>query len=400
MTAEEQKTLERASLVLLRAAAEQKGPQKVLDAAYELLGLPIELNDMAFQLIASAGAPEELRERLHQEEDKDLSDMRGWMQRVNDSREPVIDETGVPYRVMGLDVHIRGAAVAKLAVFETSRPFRETDAGIAKLLASALACVLGREEERLPDRSLANLVRDLISGIVPPSEVERLQPLLGIAPEKTRYIMVMEEPEKNTAVYPLLMNRCFHRLSGTAAVLGDTLVCLLEEEQRREELEAFLGENRIRGGLSRSFLRLSQLRDHYLQAAFALKQARREEKILVEYGDCLARDAAEHCLRDRGPESFCRPEVLRLWEYDRIHGTDYMETLQSYCQSLCSVTETARAGFLHYNTVKYRLKAIRDITGMEELRGQDIFEFWLSFRLIEMKEPAAGPFSLDIPGKG
>lgn len=399
MTAEEQKTLERASLAFLRAAAEQKGPQKVLDAAYELLGLPIELNDMAFQLIASAGTPKELKEQLHQEEDKDLSDMRSWMQRVNDSREPVIDEMGVPYRVMGLDVHIRGSAVAKLAIFETSRPFRETDAGIAKLLASALACVLGREEERLPDRSLANLVRDLISDIVSPSEVERLQILLGIAPEKTRYILAMEEPEKNTAAYPLLINRCFHRLSGTAAILGDTLVCLLEEERSREELEAFLRENRLRGGLSGSFLRLSQLRDHYLQASFALEQAGKDGQLLLEYGSCLARDAAKHCLRDRSAESFCRPEVLRLWEYDRAHGTDYMETLQCYCQNLCSVTETARASFLHYNTIKYRLKVIRDLTGMGELRGQDIFEFWLSFRLLGLREPAAGPLPLDIPGE-
>lgn len=40
MTSEEQRTVDHAARALLMAAAEQKGAQRVLDTAYELLGLP------------------------------------------------------------------------------------------------------------------------------------------------------------------------------------------------------------------------------------------------------------------------------------------------------------------------------------------------------------------------
>ncbi len=400
MTAEEQRTVDHAARSLLMAAAEQKGAQRVLDTAYGLLELPILLNDQVFHPIAWVGPEGFGPERMRRKDSGDSVKMRQWMQKVKASHgEPIIDEDGDPYRVMCCDVHVRGIEVAKLSIYEL-RPFRPTDPAVLKLLSRALACVLGEDEGRPPEQRMGNLMRNLLQGEMSSAEIERALVLFQIPKERKRQVLVLRDIQGDSIDYPSIETRCFYQLGGTAITLGDRVVCLLEEERDREIIARFAEKNRMRGGLSDLFLPLPGLRDHYAQGLFALSQAEHEKKILLEYRDCLARDVAEHCLRDRGVESFCRPEILRLWEYDRNHGTDYMETLQSYCQNLCSVTETARASFLHYNTVKYRLKVIRDIADMGELRGQDIFEFWLSFRLLGLKEPSIDPLPLDIPEKG
>lgn len=392
--------MDHAARALLMAAAEQKGAQRVLDTAYGLLELPILLNDRVFHPIAWAGPEGFGPEKMRRKDGSDSVKMRQWMRKVKASHgEPIIDEDGAPYRVMCCDVHVRGIEVAKLSVYEL-RPFRPTDPSVLKLLSGALACVLGEDEGRLPEQRMGNLMRNLIQGEMSPAEMERALTLFQIPRERKRQVLVLRDTQGDSIDYPSIETRCFYQLGGTAITLGDRVVCLLEEERDRETIARFAEKNRMRGGLSNPFFPLTGLRDHYAQGLFALGQAERERKILVEYRDRLGRDVAAHCLRDREAESFCRLEVLRLWEYDRTHGTDYMETLRCYCQNLCSVTETARAGFLHYNTVKYRLKAIRDITGMGELRGEDLFEFWLSFLLLEGKGEPEAPPPLDIPGKG
>lgn len=393
MTEDESLTA-RAATLFLRAAAEQNGVQPILDAAYELLGFPIELIDTVFQPIAQCGEDISERDGLHREEGKSSKTMRGWMRTVQGSEEPVIDDSSRPYRVMCYDVRVQGAELAKLAVFEKGRRFRESDFEIVKLLASALACVLGENVNHLPDRSVFDLVRDLIEGKISDREAERLSKLFGVKREAERYLLVMKDTEGSTAGYPLLVSRCFHRFGGTAVILGETVACLLEGEYTEVELAAFLEENALRGGLSRRFSTLSRLRDHYFQAELALRRAEAEGKNLLPYGRCLARDVVDHCMRDRSAESFCRPEVLKLREYDCANGTELLSTLECYCRKLGSVTETARASFLHYNTIKYRMKTIRELTGMEELDGEALFEYWLSFRFLEAEEEQQGGYSV------
>lgn len=389
MTAEEQKTVDRAARVLLAAAAEQKGPQQVLSAAYELLGLPINLTDLVFHNIAWAGPKGFGPDSIHHEHHGDLQEMRRWMRKVKASKgEPIIDEDGDPYRVMCCDVCVQGLEIAKLSMYEL-RPFLPSDREILKLISGAVACVLGTGAGRTLDQRMGNLMRNLIAGEMDPAGADRTLELLELPRQGDKRVLVLRDLQGDSVDYPRLEAQCFYQLGGPAITLGDKVVCLLEGERDRSELTRFARKNRLCCGLSNSFLSFAQLRDYYVQGLFALGRAEREGKPLAEYRDCRGLDVASQCGRDRTPETFCRPEVLRLWEYDKTHGTDYMETLVCYCQNLCGVTETARASFLHYNTIKYRLKAIREITGMGELQGQDLFEFWLSFQILQLKEETA-----------
>ena len=56
---------------------------------------------------------------------------------------------------------------------------------------------------------------------------------------------------------------------------------------------------------------------------------------------------------------------------DSTKHTSYLPTLMSYLRHDGSLTATARADFLHVNTVRYRLDRIRELTGVDPLRFED-----------------------------
>ena len=58
------------------------------------------------------------------------------------------------------------------------------------------------------------------------------------------------------------------------------------------------------------------------------------------------------------------------------------------------MANTARASFLHYNTVKYRLKMIREICGVSQIGARDLFEFLLTFSLLGL--PSDAPLSPEL----
>ena len=385
----QERLVSQAARRLLEAAAELRGPQHVLDTAFEILGMPIELSDRVFHRIAVC-CPEGIGpEELERHDKGDTQSFRRWMQTVEESREPVVDEEGgLRFRAMCYDVCRRGELVGRLTIFE-SKPFEPFHREIIKLMASALACVLDGEDvgrSTLSQQTMDNLVRNLIAGKMSWKELEKTEGIFSLPQKQRRRILVLEDAEGCNAQLPLLQDRCRRELGISAPIWEDCLVCLLEGDRAGlpdGELLRFLEGARLRGGLSRFFLELRQLRDHYLQARFALRCADKRGAPLLSYGACMVEDLVAHCAQDRDPLSFCRPEVLRLREYDEEYGTGYVATLDCYCQNLCSITSTARASFLHYNTIKYRLNKVFEICGVGEIKGRDLFEFWLSLRILE-----------------
>ncbi len=53
-----------------------------------------------------------------------------------------------------------------------------------------------------------------------------------------------------------------------------------------------------------------------------------------------------------------------LQRFDKEHETEYFETLRMYSQKNYSVKETAAALYVHYNTVRHRLKRIKELMEM------------------------------------
>ena len=70
---------------------------------------------------------------------------------------------------------------------------------------------------------------------------------------------------------------------------------------------------------------------------------------------------------------------------DRVDYEDIKETFLTWCESPFASGEAAEKMSMHRNSLQYRLKKIRTLTGKDPWNFKDAFELWISFVLLDMK---------------
>lgn len=86
------------------------------------------------------------------------------------------------------------------------------------------------------------------------------------------------------------------------------------------------------------------------------------------------------------PEDRYRQAIDELLAYDRRRRTRLVETLERYLSDRCNVTASARALYVHPNTVRQRLARIERITELE-LANEDLLSLELALKLARL-DPA------------
>lgn len=121
--------------------------------------------------------------------------------------------------------------------------------------------------------------------------------------------------------------------------------------------------------LSDDFSRLRTTAD---QAAFAYEQIKPYETdrylatAMGFYDDCWFEDARRR-LTDEGGDAvwLLDPAAVALARADERDGTAHVSTALAYLEHGCNATRTAEALFIHRNTLAYRLKRIKAISGLD-----------------------------------
>ena len=62
-------------------------------------------------------------------------------------------------------------------------------------------------------------------------------------------------------------------------------------------------------------------------------------------------------------QHFCQDTIGSLISYDDEHGTELVKTLRVFLEQNQNLAQTAKAMYIHYNTVRYRLDRIKEILG-------------------------------------
>ena len=66
-------------------------------------------------------------------------------------------------------------------------------------------------------------------------------------------------------------------------------------------------------------------------------------------------------------------------------STDGRTTFMEWCESPFSSSGSARRLRLHRNSLQYRLKKIRALTGKDPWKFKDAFDLWVAFSLKDME---------------
>jgi DNA-binding PucR family transcriptional regulator len=81
-------------------------------------------------------------------------------------------------------------------------------------------------------------------------------------------------------------------------------------------------------------------------------------------------------------------ETMRpLIEYDRAHHGSFVTTLRAYLDAGLNLTRTAKAVHVHPNTVEYRLRRIRELSGRDPRNHDDLLTLSLATKFDELRSP-------------
>ncbi|MFJ7727584.1 PucR family transcriptional regulator [Neobacillus sp. NPDC097160] len=93
-------------------------------------------------------------------------------------------------------------------------------------------------------------------------------------------------------------------------------------------------------------------------------------------------------IKDMELEDFFMKRLGKIYEHDQLHGTSYITTLENYFQNNLNISETAKAMFLHRNTLIYRIEKIKEILNTDLKNSEELLQIQLAlkiFRLLNKK---------------
>jgi len=96
-----------------------------------------------------------------------------------------------------------------------------------------------------------------------------------------------------------------------------------------------------------------------------------------------------HLELDDAPHDRYRQSVEELIDYDRRRGARLVETLERFLADRGSVAASARALYIHPNTVRQRLERIERVTGLD-LAKEDLLSLELALKLSRLHDDGAG----------
>jgi GAF domain-containing protein len=279
---------------------------------------------------------------------------------------------------------------------------------LLRAVANQLAVALHKAAliERL---TAENIVRDLFEALERGStDVAEARARAAGCDLRRRHVVLHVEPVQghgDPRPWPAVAERTEARLRRLApGALCDTgresLRALMplragSDDADREELERALHEL---GSAERVVVGVSTLRRGVDEGQRSIREAADAAHIaraLVRGGGAMAYadlGAYKYLVRlplDEAPHDVHCEAVERLMEYDRRRRSQLVATLEQYLRDRRSIATTARALYIHPNTLRQRLDRIEKLSGLA-LADEDLLSLELAVKLVRLRSTGRG----------
>ncbi|MCL2124899.1 MAG: helix-turn-helix domain-containing protein [Oscillospiraceae bacterium] len=393
---------------LLSAVAKARGLYSVVAVGYELLGNPIVVSDKSWKAIAIAADEKESEDKGYNEFlTQGALSLDTVTFDIKDKLTNRIERSEKPFRYQGANMKYArllgrilagNRPVATVSVIEVNHPFSDKDFEIVEMLCDAVSAEMQKNKFLHYTRGLLyeELIVELLeSGGDNANLVSERIKALGLGMKKFLYVITVDIKGFDIEKFSLSYMRDYieKMISGSKALIyNDYIVVVTSCSRENNLLEAdtntldeFLREYNMRAGISRSFLRLEDMGEHYRQSLEALNIGMRmnTDECLYSYEDYAVYHIAKVCSQYAGLRQFCQPKLYELLEYDKEHNTSFTNSLYAYLKHSRNITETAKALHLHRNSMIYHLKRIEEILGFPLSESNTLLHIELSFRFME-----------------
>ena len=385
---------------LTAVAAAGEGEQGIASAVHELTGFPVEVEDRHGNRVAWAG---------HAEPPQRAKPSPSARERL--LHRAVVGGGCIRDRGRLLSVARSGEeALGVIVLLDPDGTAGPSDAVALEHATTVLTLELARRravaETEL--RLGRDLVEELLSGTESRSITERAR-VLGYDLGRPHRVVVVEDGDTHRASAEDLLGavRRAARDTGVGSLLmtrGTSVVVLSHGDTDWERFRATVsdelgGKRQCRIGVGG---RCPEPRDYprslrEAQKAVRLQRATASPESATRYEDL----GVYKLLADLGDvdllEGFERQWLGRLLDYDAAKGTELVETVAAYVECGGNYDATAGALYVHRNTLRYRLRRLREISGLDLNDPDTRFNLqlatraWTTLRALRHREPASDP---------
>ncbi|MGO9958886.1 MAG: GAF domain-containing protein [Solirubrobacteraceae bacterium] len=288
------------------------------------------------------------------------------------------------------------------AASSRERAFGPEDVELASAVAH-LAAVAIRRAEMIEGLTKANIVKDLFEALAAGATTFAAAKAAEVRCDLTTpYLMVCAEPvggrEQSSGEWRSAaeaLGRTLAELAPRSAIEagpGPVRALLALATGRPRATDTLLRECRELGQRSAAVIGVSELRSTPADAAGAYREARDAATIArallrdggaISYSQVGAYRYLVQIGADDAPRDRMRAAVDLLIDYDRRRRTALLDTLERYLSERRSVIESARALYIHPNTLRQRLGRIEELTGLA-LDEDDLLSLELAIKLARL----------------
>lgn len=372
-------------------------PMYVLDNTQTTLAcsknIITKLNNQHWKSISEYGyVSEEIMEELVETSDVDY--LRGL-------RAPVFfSHKTKPYRCITTNVLINGRGVCSFSVLEVDMELNSAFLDIAQEFVDCATTLIKSESMYYISHTTLyeTWIIDMLENKV--FDDKELEYRLSLESWKRhdRYCVLlfsMNSDKQTSGIFAYYCNLISRYLPGSKSyIYNDRILTILRIASGSDypsfiDLQAFVQRTSLHCGISNLFDDFSNLCIHYDQANYALKCAYAGRDFSY-FKDCISQYLCKDFKSNERLEYFIDQNILKLWEYDRDHHSDLVNTLYHYMLKMGNLKKCSDILRIHRNTLLYRLNKITEIIGLSVTDSDNIMPKLLSCAvLLNQNKPEA-----------
>ena len=282
------------------------------------------------------------------------------------------------------------------------RTFSSEDTELARAIAH-IAAVAIKRAELIEHLTKANIVKDLFEALAAGATSFAVAKAAEVRCDLTApFLMICAEPAGGVEPASVewreaaeLLGRGLGALEPRAAIEagpGPVRAAIPLGVGRPEHVEEVVRSCDELGARTKAAIGISQVRASGAEAARAYREALDAATIgrallhsggAIAYSQLGAYRYLVHIDAEDAPRDRMREAVDVLLAYDERRRSSLLDTLERYLAERRSVIESARALFIHPNTLRQRLARIEELTGVE-LDHDDLLSLELAIKLARL----------------
>lgn len=406
----DQQKLGDCTIKILQACQHGKTTQQILDLGFQMLKNPLLLVDLSLCFIAQSGGDTIKDEPLWEwtlskgyvteeyVQSVMVPDMNDFKSEFNCNSNIFWNNELLNHRQLVGRVAHEKKPMSYLKLLEFNKPITSSDEQILDMLCNFLAITM--KDPNITSPLSNNLIDSFLIALLNQKiydhdAIEERKHLFGLKLYENLFVITIEienHPNTNDRLYYL--KRIFQSYFNRQTILiynGHIVIvldCMTKEltENTLSLLENLLIKNNCIAGISQVFYNLHELSEYYKQSISSLYLGGllQSQQRILKYDDYIIPHMILHFHGETSIKNLIHPAVVTLKKIDEKKGTDFLKTLITYINYNQNITLASKALHIHYNTVKYRIKRIEDLSNIDFLNSETLFHICLSSKVLDI----------------